>query len=95
MSRTNFIRYFSAARSAGKNSTAREKFDIEFAKIRSQALKIKKELSENRPKQSIYGYSGFLRIKEDEFRKFSVVIWQIMVYNRIEKLFLEMYITWL
>ena len=56
-------------RKLGKNSTAREKFDIEFAKIRTEALKMKKGLSEDSPKQSIYEYSEFLRVKEDELRK--------------------------
>ncbi|MBD5528793.1 MAG: hypothetical protein HDR02_10390 [Lachnospiraceae bacterium] len=56
-------------RKLGKNSTAREKFDIEFAKIRSQALKMKKGLSEDSPKQSIYEYSEFLRTKENELRE--------------------------
>ena len=53
-------------RKLAKNSTAREKYDIEFAKIRSQALAMKKGLSEDSPKQSIYEYSEFLRLKEDE-----------------------------
>ena len=56
-------------RKLAKNSTAREKFDIEFAKIRSEALKMKKELSEDSPKQSIYEYSEFLRTKENELRE--------------------------
>ena len=56
-------------RKLAKNSTAREKFDIEFAKIRSEALKMKNGLSEDSPKQSIYEYSEFLRVKEDELRE--------------------------
>ena len=56
-------------RKLNKNSTAREKFDIEFKKIRTEALKMKKGLSEDSPKQSIYEYSEFLRVKEDELRE--------------------------
>ena len=58
-------------RKLNKNSTAREKFDIEFKKIRTEALKMKKGLSEDSPKQSIYEYSEFLRVKEDELRTFA------------------------
>ena len=56
-------------RKLDKNSTAREKYDTEFKKIRTKALAMKKGLSEDSPKQSIYEYSEFLRIKEDELRK--------------------------
>lgn len=56
-------------RKLDKNSTAREKYDIEFAKIRTEALKMKKGLSEDSPKQSIYEYSEFLRVKENELRE--------------------------
>ena len=56
-------------RKLAKNNTAREKFGIEFVKIRSQALAMKKGLSEDSPKQSIYEYSEFLRTKENELRK--------------------------
>ena len=52
-----------------KNSTAREKYDIEFKKIRIEALKMKNGLSEDSPKQNIYEYSEFLRVKEDELRE--------------------------
>ena len=54
-----------------KNSTAREKYDMEFAKIRSEALKMKKGLSEDSPKQKIYEYSEFLRMGEERLREFA------------------------
>lgn len=50
------------------NSIAREKYDTEFKKIRTKALAMKNGLSEDSPKQSIYEYSEFLRVKEDELR---------------------------
>ncbi|MDE5577463.1 MAG: hypothetical protein K2J11_08765 [Oscillospiraceae bacterium] len=56
-------------RKLDKNSTAREKYDIEFKKIRTEALKMKKGLSEDSPKQSIYEYSEFLRIGEERLRE--------------------------
>ena len=55
-------------RKFGDNSTAREKYDTEFKKIRTKALSMKKGLSEDSPKQSIYEYSEFLRVKENELR---------------------------
>lgn len=55
-------------RKLDKNSTAREKYDTEFKAIRTKALAMKKGLSEDSPKQSIYEYSEFLRVKEDELR---------------------------
>lgn len=56
-------------RKFGNNSTAREKYDTEFKKLRTKALAMKKGLSEDSPKQSIYEYSEFLRVGEDELRK--------------------------
>lgn len=56
-------------RKLNKDSTAREKYDTEFKKIRTKALAMKNGLSEDSPKQSIYEYSEFLRVKEDELRK--------------------------
>ena len=67
-------------RKLAKNSTAREKFDIEFAKIRSEALKIKKGLSEDSPKQSIYEYSEFLRVKENELRELAE---NLLIYKNV------------
>ena len=55
-------------RKFGKNSTAREKYDTEFEKIRTKALKMKKGLSEDSPNREIYEFSEFLRVKEDELR---------------------------
>ena len=55
-------------RKLDKNSTIREKYDTEFKKIRTKALEMKNGLSEDSPKQSIYEYSEFLRVKEDELR---------------------------
>ena len=55
-------------RKLNKDSTAREKYDTEFKKIRTKALAMKNGLSEDSPKQSIYEYSEFLRVKENEFR---------------------------
>ena len=55
-------------RKFGNNSTAREKYDTEFKKIRTKALSMKNGLSEDSPKQSIYEYSEFLRVKENELR---------------------------
>lgn len=55
-------------RKLDKNSTAREKYDIEFKKIRTKALAMKKGLSEDSPKQMIYEYSEFLRVKEEYLR---------------------------
>ncbi|MCM1009207.1 MAG: hypothetical protein NC485_15065, partial [Ruminococcus flavefaciens] len=51
-----------------KNSTAREKYDTEFKKIRDKALAMKNGLSADSPKQSIYEYSEFLRVSEEELR---------------------------
>lgn len=56
-------------RKLDKNSTAREKYDTEFKEIRTQALAMKNGLSEDSPKQSIYEYSEFLRVKEEELRE--------------------------
>ncbi len=56
-------------RKFGDNSTAREKYDIEFEKIRTKALKMKKGLSEDSPRGEIYEFSEFLRVKEDELRE--------------------------
>lgn len=55
-------------RKLGNNSIVREKYDIEFKKIRTQALAMKNGLSSDSPKQRIYEYSEFLRVKEDELR---------------------------
>lgn len=55
-------------RKLDKNSTAREKYDTEFKKIRTEALEMKKGLSADSLKQSIYEYSEFLRVKENELR---------------------------
>ncbi|MDE6762858.1 MAG: hypothetical protein K2J73_04180, partial [Oscillospiraceae bacterium] len=55
-------------RKFGDNITAREKYDTEFKEIRTKALKMKNGLSDDSPKQSIYEYSEFLRVKEDELR---------------------------
>ncbi len=51
------------------NSTAREKYDVEFEKIRIKALKMKNGLSEDSPNREIYEFSEFLRIKENELRE--------------------------
>ena len=56
-------------RKFGDNSTAREKFDIEFKKIRTEALKMKKGLSEDSPNTEIYAFSDFLVAKENELRE--------------------------
>ena len=56
-------------RKFGDNSTAREKYDTEFRAIRTKALTMKNGLSEDSPKQSIYEYSEFLRVKEEELRR--------------------------
>ncbi len=66
---TFFINCSNLRRKLAKNSTAREKFDIEFAKIRTEALKMKKGLSEDSPNQDIYAFSTFLSDKERELRK--------------------------
>lgn len=50
-------------------STAREKYDTEFKKIRTEALKMKNGLSSDSPKQSIYEYSEFLRVGEKKLRR--------------------------
>lgn len=55
-------------RKFGDNSTAREKYDTEFKKIRTKALAMKNGLSEDSTKQTIYEYSEFLRVKENELR---------------------------
>ncbi len=55
-------------RKFGNNSTAREKYDTEFEKIRTKALKMKKGLSEDSPNREVYEFSEFLRVKEDELR---------------------------
>ncbi len=55
-------------RKFGNNSTAREKYDTEFEKIRTKALAMKKGLSEDSPRGEIYEFSEFLRVKEDELR---------------------------
>ncbi len=65
---TFFINCSNLRRKLAKNSTAREKYDTEFKKIRIKALAMKNGLSEDSPKQSIYEYSEFLRVKEDELR---------------------------
>lgn len=64
-------------RKFGDNNTAREKYDTEFKAIRAKSLAKKNGLSEDSPKQSIYEYSEFLRVKENELR------------NLAEKLLLE------
>ncbi len=51
------------------NSTAREKYDTEFEKIRTKALAMKKGLSEDSPRGEVYEFSEFLRVKEDELRE--------------------------
>ncbi len=56
-------------RKFGDNSTAREKYDTEFEKIRTKALQMKKGLSEDSPRGEIYEFSEFLRIKENELRE--------------------------
>jgi len=56
-------------RKFGDNSIAREKYDTEFEKIRTKALKMKKGLSEDSPNQDVYAFSEFLRLKEDELRE--------------------------
>ncbi len=58
-------------RKFGSNSTAREKYDTEFEKIRTKALKMKKGLSEDSPNREIYEFSEFLRVGEEELRKLS------------------------
>ena len=54
-----------------KNSTAREKYDTEFKKVRTKALAMKQGLSDDSPKQSIYEYSEFWRIDEDKLHKYA------------------------
>ncbi|MCM1508759.1 MAG: hypothetical protein NC177_16750 [Ruminococcus flavefaciens] len=61
-------------RKLSKNSTAREKYDIEFKKIRTEALAMKKGLSEDSPKQSIYEYSEFLRVSEEKLRELADIL---------------------
>ena len=56
-------------RKFGYNSIAREKYATEFKKIRTKAFAMKNGLPEDSPKQSIYEYSEFLRVKEDELRE--------------------------
>ena len=55
-------------RKFGNNGTAREKYDTEFQKIRTEALKMKNGLSEDSPNQDIYAFSTFLSDKEQELR---------------------------
>jgi len=61
-------------RKLDKNSTIREKYDTEFKEIRTKALAMKKGLSEDSPKQVIYEYSEFLRVKEDKLRELAVAL---------------------
>ncbi len=49
-------------RKFGDNSTAREKYNTKFQKIRTKALKTKKGLCDDSPKQSIYEFLEFIRI---------------------------------
>lgn len=65
---TFFRNCFNLRRKLGNNSIAREKYDTEFKKIRTEALAMKKGLSEDSPNQDIYAFSEFLRVKEDELR---------------------------
>ena len=51
------------------NSTAREKYDTEFRKLRTEALKMKNGLSEDSPNQEVYSFSKFLMVKEGELRE--------------------------
>ena len=55
-------------RKFGDNGTAREKYDTEFKKIRTEALKMKNGLSEDSPNQDVYAFSTFLSDKEQELR---------------------------
>ncbi len=56
-------------RKFGDNLSARKRFDDEFQKIRTEALAIKKGLSENSPNSEIYAFSEFLVAKENELRE--------------------------
>ena len=56
-------------RKFGDNGTIREKYDTEFQKIRTEALKMKNGLSEDSPNQDIYAFSTFLSDKEQELRR--------------------------
>lgn len=56
-------------RKLNKDSTAREKYDTEFKKIRTKALAMKNGLSEDSPKEKLYEYSNFLTAKEKELRE--------------------------
>lgn len=66
---TFFINCSNLRRKFGDNSTAREKYDTEFKKIRTKALAMKNGLSEDSPKERIYEYSSFLTAKEKELRE--------------------------
>ncbi len=55
-----FSRNFSyLRRKFGDNSTAREKYDTEFEKIRTKALKMKKGLSEDSPRGRFMNFLSF------------------------------------
>lgn len=62
-----FSNCFNLRRKFGDNSTARE-----IKKIRTKVLTMENVLFVYSTKQSIYKYSEFLRVKEDELRTLAV-----------------------